>query len=89
MGSTPEEREDSVLSEILQRTLDTLTLPDMMQIMAGNWAPLQRVHPALQNYVKELLGNDMSQQKILSLVNEIMDSMNDSLNEKNLPPVSV
>jgi hypothetical protein len=60
--ATPEE--DNVLGDIIQKILDTITIPDMLQIMAGNWTSVQLLHPVLQNYVKELLNGDTSQSQV-------------------------
>lgn len=60
-------------------------MPELLAIMGGDWTPMQKVHPSLQNFVKELTENDTSQQKLEKVSDEIMEAMNESLNERNLP----
>lgn len=67
---------------------DTLTLPEMLSIMSGNWAPFQRIHPVLKAYVsQDLLKGDVSNPKVEHLVDQIMSSITDTFQEGSLPQV--
>jgi hypothetical protein len=68
--------------------LDTLTIPDMLSIMSGNWVPLQGVYPVLKTHLLQtILKGDTSNTRLEKLSDDIVDSMRDSFDEKNLPNV--
>eukprot|EP00027_Filamoeba_sp_ATCC50430_P012796 CAMPEP_0168578744 /NCGR_PEP_ID=MMETSP0413-20121227/21497_1 /TAXON_ID=136452 /ORGANISM="Filamoeba nolandi, Strain NC-AS-23-1" /LENGTH=765 /DNA_ID=CAMNT_0008612613 /DNA_START=36 /DNA_END=2334 /DNA_ORIENTATION=+ len=78
--------EDTVIDEILRKVWDTLTLPEMLSIMSGNWTPFQRIHPVLKTYVsQDLLKGDVSNPKVEQLVDQIMASISDTFQEGALP----
>jgi len=59
---------------------------DMLSLMSGNWNPLQQVHPTLKDYLlQEILKGDTSNARLEKLADEIVESMKDTFNEKNLP----
>lgn len=76
-GEERGEEDEGALQEILSRVLDTLTIPDMMSVMGGNWTPVERLHPVLEQYIKnELLNGDTSEKNVEKLTDVIMSSIN-------------
>lgn len=79
---------DNILGELFHKVLDTLTIPDMLSIMSGNWVPLQGLHPMLKSYlIEDLLEKDESMDSQEQLCDEIVDSLKSTLNENDLPQV--
>jgi len=80
------EEEGGVISAVLQLILEHLTMPDMIAIFGGNWAPLTNIHPVLLNYVRDhLLHGNISEENIAQLVDEILDSQRQNLTIQSLP----
>lgn len=78
-------QEETILAEILKKVMDSLTVPDMLAIMSGNWVPLQKMHPILKGFVRDVVKTDTSSSRLDQLASEIIESVKESLNEKDLP----
>lgn len=79
---------ESILGDILQKILDSLTLPDMLCLMRGDLNPLQGVHPVVKEHlIHHVLKGDTSSPRIEKLADQISEHMRDAMSEKHLPQV--
>lgn len=76
-----------VLNEMFGRILEALSIPDIVGIMNGQLEPLQKIHPILQSYLKELLNGDESQSSFTRVVNEVIESLQPALKKTVVVPV--
>lgn len=78
---------DHVLFDLLQIMLDSLTIPDMLKLISGDWTPLEAMHPMLRNRLIEGLHGDESDANLEVLVDNLASSVMSALSLQNLPQV--
>ena len=68
--------------------MDSLTIPEMLSVLAGNWQPLEKVQPVLKEFVQEMTRGDISAPRLEKLADEIVESIKEGLSEKAMPEVT-
>lgn len=64
-----------------------ITVPDLLAAMSGNWACFQKLHPALQRWLREKLGGDLTPEHISTLARSIVEEFRVYIREDIIPQV--
>ncbi|KAL6052590.1 Ubiquitin-like protein Nedd8 [Balamuthia mandrillaris] len=74
------------LGEIFHLVMSELSVPDLLSLLQGNWAPMGPLQRTLSNYLQTEVGlSSNSPDRIKSFAQEIVKSLSESLDENNLP----
>eukprot|EP01113_Clastostelium_recurvatum_P023479 TRINITY_DN2802_c0_g1_i6.p1 TRINITY_DN2802_c0_g1~~TRINITY_DN2802_c0_g1_i6.p1 ORF type:complete len:800 (+),score=168.46 TRINITY_DN2802_c0_g1_i6:1-2400(+) len=82
----PTEESTGPLDGLLQTVLGRLTPQDVVAAQQGSLEPLDRLHPALQAHLRDLLQGDASEARLRAYAIEVADTFQAEVNEAVLPP---
>ncbi|PRP85147.1 ubiquilin-1-like isoform 1 [Planoprotostelium fungivorum] len=78
---------ETTTERFVNQILQVITLPEIVQVMGGQWGPVQRIQPQICDYVKrELLKNDTSERAIEALSDDINGTFFEIFDPQNLSP---
>lgn len=78
-----------MIGQIFRKLLESLSVSDIVAILNGQHEPLQKIHPNLQAYLKELLKGDETPNGFQRLAEGIAESFGDSIRGNQLPSVTL
>jgi len=73
------------LGDVVRLVATRLTVSEAMQVMQGNWAPMEKARGALETYLRDLLDGDLSDANTWAFAASIVQTLGSSMSDSTLP----
>lgn len=73
------------LGDVLRLVAAKLTMNEAIQVMQGNWTPMEKVREAMGTYLRDLLNGDLSEANTRAFSSSVVQTLAGTMTDSTLP----